>query len=331
VGSIVEIIIFTNSKKTETVFSAIQKSKAHNLIIYPAEELRKTVKTCTAGSLVYIDITGTEDKDIKNTIKFLSKNEKTHFGIIDPKNKYPDPAELFFSGCTDYISGNLIKAGLTLARFKKLEAFISETKGGAETDKKTGAISAANIIPSVSWDEIKNGKEYTFCFMFIELDNQKSMKKKFGTHNLNNFVSAFHDYVEKTVSPVNGRIWMWMDFGGLILFPFNGKKCDAVLNSFKLMMDKNIASIEEYDFNTILSFRISMHIGNTVYKVRGDTGSIVSDSINSIFHLGQKHTNKGSFTLTETVFEFIPDGLKEWFVQDGEYEGRQIMKMKKLT
>ncbi|MBP7583491.1 MAG: hypothetical protein KBA61_05635, partial [Spirochaetes bacterium] len=38
------------------------------------------------------------------------------------------------------------------------------------------------------------------------------------------------------------------------------------------------------------------HVGNTVYRVRGDTGSIISDSINSIFHLGQKYAPDSSYS-----------------------------------
>jgi hypothetical protein len=119
-------------------------------------------------------------------------------------------------------------------------------------------------------------------------------------------------------------VWMWMDFCGLVLIPFDGERCEAVLSCLRMVMNRAITSVEDCELGMLLSFRIALHIGNTVYRARGDTGSIISDSINSIFHLGQKFARPGHYLLTENVEPFIPSGVRDLFKGEGVYEGRMI-------
>ncbi len=149
-----------------------------------------------------------------------------------------------------------------------------------------------------------------------------------GASHIEKTIASFRKYLEKYFAPLQGQIWMWMDFGGLIIFPFDAEKCDAILASFRMILNRHIICIEEIDINTVLSFKIALNIGNTVYRKKGDTGNIISDSINSIFHLGQKYTPPGNFYLTREVFEYAPASLKKMFLDAGEYEGREILRMR---
>jgi hypothetical protein len=126
---------------------------------------------------------------------------------------------------------------------------------------------------------------------------------------------------------MNGRVWMWMDFCGLVLIPFDGERCEAVLSCLRMVMNRVIISAEECDLGILLSYRIALHIGNTVYRARGDTGTIISDSINSIFHLGQKFARPGHFLVTENAEPFIPAGVRDLFRSEGVYEGRMIYRL----
>ncbi|MCP4132230.1 MAG: hypothetical protein GY754_14760 [bacterium] len=333
------IILFSDNKNIPKCFTAIEKAKGFTLEYFPLSELKKQLKKPEPRSFIYVDISNNTAADIAKTAKFLAKQKGLCFGLIDSKGAVSDTAELFFNGASDYIGKGLFKEGIPVKRLKQAIDFKLPEAGSPpaadkieETIQKTAAkknASKANyILTGNSWKEIKPGKEYTFCFMFVELDNQAYIKKHLSGALLNDFTSAFHDILEETVAPINGQVWMWMDFCGLILLPFDGKKCDAIQTGFKLMLDRKIISFEDYPFNTLLSYRIALHIGNTLYKNRGNTGTIVSDSINSVFHLGQKYAKPNTFSLTEDVVEFIPEGLEEWFMPDAKFEGRNIIKMK---
>ena len=227
-------------------------------------------------------------------------------------------APLIISGKTPFASGITVKRLQDALNFKgaEIEAFLEKEKT-ANRDF---------ILSGSDWSGIKSGSEYTFLFMFIELDNKAEIRQM-GQEYAARVLDQFHDYITEVVSPARGKVWMWMDFGGLILFPFNGKECEAVIPAFKLMLDNRFTSSEIFDLDIFLTYRIAMHVGNTVYKTRGDTGTIVSDSINSIFHIGQKFAGTGTFCLTGEVFQYIPKGLGHCFAPAGEFEGREIMKM----
>ncbi len=321
-----DIVIFSDSRNIGELFSRI-KTKQYTFHYFPTSQLKKEIKNIESGTLLYIDVTHYEGSERGKILKYLSKLGNYRYGIIDPRGTINDIAEQFYNGACDYIGKGLFKEGISPSRLKKIiELTTIEGAKGAEPGKDE--VSAVRYILSGNdWNEIKPGNEYTFCFMFIELDEQKELIKKFGAAHIDSFLKSFQDLIERIVSPINGRIWMSLDFGALILIPFDGEKCDAILTGFRFIMARKIISIEEYDSKALLSYRIALHIGNTIYKSRGETGTIISDSINSVFHLGQKFTEPGNFYLTKELFPFIPRGLKKWFIPIGVYEGREIMRM----
>ncbi len=151
----------------------------------------------------------------------------------------------------------------------------------------------AAALSGGDWKGMRSGHEYVFSLMFIEMDNQDTLRREHGSEALAKFQQIFHDTVAGIVAPAQGRPWIWSEFGGVLLFPFNGDRCDAVVTCFRLMLNRKLLAIEMYDFDLLPSFRIALHIGATTYHARGQTGRIVSDSVNTIFHLGQKFTQAG--------------------------------------
>lgn len=322
------ITVFTDAKPVQKAFEKIEKNKSFSVEFFSQADLKKQVKKIPPRSLVYVDIGALTAPEQKKIVTFMQKQNELMVGYIDSRGAVDDIATLFHSGATDYVSKALLKNGLEVKRLKPVTAYGESLLPAVEEEVETAEKNY--ILSGDSWKSVKSGREYTFCFMFIEMDNQKNLKKSFGTQNLEKVIQEFHDYIARGVAPLNGKIWMWMDFGGLILFPFDGKKCDAILHGIKLMMNRAIFSVEDFDYDMIFSFRIALHVGNTVYETRGDTGEIVSDSINSIFHLGQKFAKPGNLYLTEDIEEFIPHGLEKSFLKEGIYEGREILRMRKL-
>lgn len=184
------------------------------------------------------------------------------------------------------------------------------------------------ILSGSDWKDVKTGSEYTFIIMLIELDGSSRLKKSYHRDQLDTLLKRLEDYISYVTEPNKGRIWMSMDTAWLLLFPFNGRRCSPLLTCSRLMLDRNIISAEDIGFNIPLSYRISLHIGNTVYKKRGDTGRIVSDTINSVFHLRQKYAEPGGFYVTQDIFPFIPKGLDDYFIPAGVFEGREIRRMR---
>jgi hypothetical protein len=320
-----KIIIFSNTKNIEKSFAGLVKNKSNLLQVSPAAELKKTIKKIPGGSLVYADISSFSTAEAPQALKLLAKLEESSYAVIDPKGSVTDIAELFHNGAADYINAPLLKKGIPMKRLDEIMKF----KKIKAPDEKLKALKKDYILSGNDWKKIQVGKEYTFCFLLVELDNKSELKGT-GPEQFNRITTAFRQYIEGMVAPVNGKIWMWMDFGGLVLFPFDGKKCDAIETAFRIMINRKLMSAVMVQLDINLTYRIALHVGNTIYKTKGETGTIISDSINSVFHLGQKYTEQGCFYMTEEAFIMTPAGLMNMFVPAGKYEGRNILRMRKI-
>jgi len=317
-----DIIIFSNTKNIDKIFSAVSKSKKFSVRILPAASLKKGARSIPKQTIVYADLSSFTKTEAPQIIKSLSKCDGSVFGIIDPKGMVDDVAALFHAGAGDYLGPHAVKKGIASKRIEDVLIFKQ-----IEPQEKLKALKKDYILSGRDWKGIAPGKEYTFVFMLVELDNKSELKGA-GNEYFNFITGSFKRYLEEHITPSNGRIWMWIDFGGLVIFPFDGGISNAIESGFRLMINRKLMSAEILHLDLLLSYRIAMHVGNTVYQARGQTGTIVSDSINSVFHLGQKYAKPGWFCLTEDMYHFVHPGLKSAFVPAGEYEGRSILRMK---
>jgi hypothetical protein len=320
-----KIAVFSNTKNIEKSFSGAVKGKKNLLQVYRAAELKKSLKNVPGGSLIYADVSSFNKTEVPQVFKLLAKLEGSLYGIIDPKGSITDIADLFHDGASDYLGAASLKKGIDQKRIDRIMKF----KQVEAIDEKTAAAKKNYIISGSDWKNIKQNQEYTFYFMFIELDNKNALKG-LAPEQLTDITNTFRQYIEDSVAPMGGRIWMWMNFGGLVLFPFDGKKCNIVEAALRLMVNRKLMSAETIQLDINLSYRIAMHVGNTVYKSKGETGEIISDSINSVFHLGQKYAEPNSFFLTDDIFMLLPANLMNYYIPAGEYEGRNIFRMKRI-
>lgn len=323
------VSVFSDSTPVKSCFARIEKAKPFTVTYHPSSDLKKKAGAVPADSVIYADITGMAQAGVKKLLAFLASSDRI-FGIIDPKGSSDDPAVFFHYGASDYIGKTLFREGIDAARINKVldfgKAFLTEQEPEPE------AVPVYSCpLSGTDWKNVMSGKDYTFCFMYIELDNQKDIKKRFTGKKLEEFTAKLHSFVEKSVSDIHGKIWMWADLGGLVLFPFNGNDCPAIFRGFNLMLNRRIISFEDFEYDMLLSFRIAIHIGDTTYRGRGETGKIVSDSINSIHHLKQNFAEPGHMYLTEDAYRYTPAAYKQFFISAGTYEGREIYRLLALT
>ena len=320
------LYVISNFKDLEKSFAGLSKSKKHTLRFVPASELKKTVAGASSDSFIYLDVSSLGEKEIPRAIKILSKLDVSHYGVIDPKGSVADIAELFLRyRASDYINAAILRKGILPKRIDQIMKF----RQIEDQDGKSRWLKKKYILSGCDWKNICEGDEYTFCLMFIELDD-KARLKRLSPEQFTAITNAFRGHVEETVSPMKGRLWIWLDIGGLVLFPFDGRKCEAFVAALRLMINRKLMSAEIVPLDINLSYRIAMHIGNTLYRGKGETGTIVADSLNTVFHLGQKYAEPCCFYITEDVHPFIPSNLTGYFMPAGEFEGRKIQRMRRI-
>src|SRR4030042_91531 len=231
-----KICLISDIKNMAQSFSVLAKAKKHPLQIVPVSQLKKTIKGISTGSFVYIDVSSRGRKENTQTLNLLAKLDGSLYGVIDPKGRISDIAELFQRfGASDYIDAVILKKGILPKRID----YIMKFRQMEDPDEKNRWLKKKYILSGCDWENICEGDEYTFCLMFIELDD-KAKLKGLSPEQFTAITGAFRKYVEETVAPMKGRIWIWLDFGGLVLFTFDGRKCESIVAAGRLVVQREI-------------------------------------------------------------------------------------------
>jgi hypothetical protein len=349
----VRIVLFSANQKVKDAFGTPALKGKVAIEVRTPSELVKALRCLSRDCLVYFDVAKLGEAEIGGVSRLLGKTGLPH-GFVDPGDRVRDVALLFQRGASDFIGGRILKHGIDSERFKrafaKHPAADRQAAGGGvharaktrkahpksrrtvsePSERKSGLVETPgeNVPSAASWADIEEGREYLFCLMYIELDSLAELRKSLGEKNILLTVKTFRDYVERSIASHGGRLWMWKEFTGLALFPFDGSRCDAVTPCLRLMLANRIFSADLPFLSASISYRIALHIGGTVYRRKGDTGEIVSDALNSVFHLGRKFLEPGNFYITKPVYEHAPEGLKKCFLEAGVFEGSVIMRMR---
>ncbi len=325
-----ELYVFSDS---DNIRDIVKLSGKNSQFEVPAFLSRKSVETVAhrmpAGTFAYVDVAGWESGEAKKILWPLFRTCDVFWGLVDPQGSFTDIAELFHVGVVDYLGPDEIGVGLTPSRIGRVMQYLERLMPGRmqELQQKEADDSYEEHNSVNSWDDIVPGQEYPFFFMFIELDDKDEMEQMYDRRHLDPALASFRSYVEKTVRPYNGRLWIWSRFGGIALFPLDFDRADPLQCGFKLMLFKHLYDVEGSMFPNIISFRVALHIGTTVYQ-KGNTGQVISDTLNSVFHLGQQYTEQGSFYITEDVCRVSADTLRDCLVDAGTFEGRNILRMR---
>jgi hypothetical protein len=322
-----DVIVFSDNPDISSCFLTYENTVGYSATYLPYKELRKSVKTLKKDAFIYVDVSGLMEDERGKLLKYLKNYSKRAYGIIDNMGMIKDIGALFHEGASDYIGKDALYEGVSLHRLKKAYE-LHQRKSHEAIEVSEIPETSEFIISPNDWSTVKPGKEYTFYFMYILLENITRLTKNFSDNQIVAADNAFKTYIDRRVTQFGGKIWMWNDFEGLVLFPFNGRKCNAILTCFGLMLSQKIYSVENPHFHSMLSIRIAIHIGNTIFKKAGNTGTIISDSINTIFNLGKKFCNPGNFYLTKQVLGFAHEGLKGCFIPAGTYDEMEIMRMR---
>lgn len=316
-------VLSDSPQDAKRLFKKVDRLKGCNLIYLPTDGYKALAKEVEKPTILYLDVTPLSAAERTKIFRSFDRIDNLEFAILDPRGTVEDVASVIHQGAFDYVGKALWKEGITPGRFKQAIDY-----SGFELEDGVGARGSVADSASGDWSGISSGKSYTFCLMFFELTLDEDWRKKSGKAHLDRVASALEGHLQRVVAPAKGRLWIWSEYGGVILFPFDGTSCDAILLSYRLMLNRTITSAEDYNFDTLLSYRIALHIGPTTYQPRGSTGTIISDTVNFLFHLGRGFAQPNNFYLTDPVRPFIPKGLEDAFVPSGSFEGIDIFRMR---
>ena len=318
-----DVLLFSDNPKLSQAFKV---RGAFRVRAVAWKDFRRTADEQTTPTLCYLDVATLPDGRLPACLRLLRSRSQLSYGLVDRRGQLRDVPRLFQEGAADYVDREALRAGVGSKRLMRVLAYLRTRRSDAPLGLPV--VMGGKLLPSgADWSQVVPEREYTFGLLFIELDGREEMEKKYGVKNLNIALASWRGFLEGAVKPAHGRMWIWSGFGGIVLFPFSGADCPALACLFRLVLFKHLYDIEDSHFPNFLSYRLAMMIGNLTYTQR-NVGSVVSDSLNSVFHLGQQFAEPGHFYVTEEVLRFGDPALKDYFLEAGHFEGRRILRMR---
>jgi class 3 adenylate cyclase len=317
-------VLFTNSPRKILGLPYFRGRGSQDLETRPRKDLKQALPSLEMSPFVYVDAGGLSQADLARILSLVSANPRVRFCIVDPAGQVSDVAALFHAGAVDYVGKSTAGSRPNPKRRAAMQSFAQRLgKGFGESPAAGADLQSAQ---GDGWGDIKAGREHAFAFLLIEVDNAEELKKRHEAENLAAAMATFREFVERIAAQYGGRPWMWSGFGGLLLFPLHERAPHAALCGLRILLSSIFYDCEQSILPGRLSFRMALSVGTTVYR-EGDTGRIISDAVNSIFHLGRRYTGPAQFVLTSDAYELVPQALRDYFQPAGSYEGRRIHRM----
>jgi hypothetical protein len=306
------------------------------------------------ADLTYVDISGLSEAELKKTMVQLKKSCKdSQWGIIDPKGSVKDSSALFFEGASDYLGASVLKTqgGLNARRYKEAlqwrTALISSTlqnnsdvsvsDNGTQSESKTEDFIKSGVkLPAVSafpgWKKIQTGKSMPFYLFYCALQGKVPLDSRLEGKALTQVHKKFVNLLTGRLKEADALLWMDTGKDCLFLVPPKVKCAELLIKAcLGMIASSPLLVLETLNINVPANFIFALHYGSISYTPPGKTGTVVSDAVNSVFHLGAKKAEPGRLTVSGALPDAsIPKSCYDVFASCGEYEGRKIWQTKKF-
>lgn len=282
-----------------------------------------------SADIVYLDIDGLTTTKISQFFQLLkSRLSNSAIGIYDSCGSIIDPAALFHDGAADYLGPSILSTTIDSIRFKRVIDYIG---GPVESVSQTEmhALQPAGSGSFPGWDKMRSGQLYDFFFLYIAIGNPTSIKTKIGEKRYNELLDRLNAYLHQVLSDLNSLAWMKNDSSTLFLLPPDEEKArNAIFRCLKINLTLPLTAYEVFYLEIPLTMIFAIHYGNSPYHAPGKTGTLISEDVNYIFHLGAKKAEPGRVTISSQAMSAIPNKLASFFKPAGVFETKEICSSK---
>jgi len=286
------------------------------------------------GDVTYVDFTGLdEDARRKALVTIRRRCAGEAWGIIDPEGTLDDPAMIFFSGACDYLGPAACRVGIDKARLRAVLAY-SSARRNTVLDCVAPAIPNGDSscdespqAPFCGWKSIVPGTVYPFFFLYVSVSAQLNLKTRLGEAGYVNFRDRLRTLCQQTFSEAEPLLWMETDASALYLVPPQAANVSAVTETcLRMLLGAPLLGYERLYLPFPITFSFALHSGSTEFAPPGKTGTIVSDAVNYIYHLGSKHAGPGRLTVSEEAAKLtVTPRFEDLFTPAGNFEGRAVL------
>lgn len=250
------------------------------------------------------------------------------WGVLDPYGAVEDPAALLRSGASDYLGPALLRRGaaVTGERVREAASFAARRAASAGARKACDDGGAGRDAAFPGWGKLVEGETYRFLFCFASIADQGRVQARIGERRMDALRAAFRDHLDGWARERGGIVWIHDAASNLLLFPIppaDGGAGEPLLGAFRMVLDQILLGYETFRMEVPLGFRFAFHSGEAPWKRPGATGSVVSEHVNFIYHLGARGAPRSALVVSEDAGP-EPAFLADLFEDAGAFEGRRL-------
>ena len=229
-------------------------------------------------------------------------------------------------------------SGLKGADIKELMIKAKDTKNSADSGVEGAKFLSSNIklpAPSVfpGWKKMQSGMSVPFYLMYCSIEGKTPLDSRFNEKTVAAIHKRFVEFLKDNFEGSEALLWMNTGREYLFLFPPKQKSIEIGIKAcMNMLISAPLFTLECLDITIPTNFIFALHYGTIKYKPPGQTGTVVSDAINFVFHLGTKKAELGRLTISgELPGVSIPKQFQDCFISSKDFEGRKIFQTKKFV
>lgn len=236
----------------------------------------------------------------------------------------------------------LCKEGMDRCRLKALLSWV-EARQNASTGNNKKPINLAEIEDCIAesdkpgnafpgWKAIKPGNIYNFYFFYVSVSAHTNLKSRLGEKAYKIFMDKFRMLLQQSFLESDCILWMETDSNALYLVPPKKQNATSIIViALRILLSAPLLAYEKLHIPFPVKFTFALHYGQSEYAIPGKTGTIISDAINYIHHLGAKKAEPERLSISEEAAHLLEDKrLGQFFAEAGVFEKQRIFHSKKF-
>jgi hypothetical protein len=310
-----KVVLITRSKVLEQLFDSVDL-----LRLNPAE-LDPYSLPWGPEELVYLDLGSVPRRQRDEWIERLGATRGLRWSVIDRAGAHTDPAALFRQGALDYLGAALADGIVGPARLAAIEAYADRLDNHASRTSRPRNHHGSSFP---GWDALSEGTSYELCALFTGVWDADGLRTRLGEQRFARFKAAVLGVVNSIIQEHGGLLWISDDQSFLALFPPEPAS-QLVVSAMRVLANMRLISYEQLRLEQEVGFlHFCLRRCELPWQKPGQTGTVVSDALNYMYHLGRKFTPPCAIDLVDDLAETLEPRLKAFFSGVGSFENRPI-------
>lgn len=306
-------ILLSKSRSLELLFEPCPERR-------PPQDLDELTSDPPDDAVIYLDAAALPKRGLADALDRLSSSRHLRWALIDRARTFHDPAAIFHAGGCDYVGPEAQEGAIDAQRLERVAAYAARLD--PEASRHHAHRAHGSSFPG--WDALEEGKSYELLTLYAALADADGLRTRLGENRFARLKANAQTLAANLAQDAGGLLWIVDDRSFLLLFQPE-TVTQVITSCLKVLANMQLISFEQFRLEQeTVSLSFSLRRAPVPWQKPGKTGTVISDALNYIFHLGRRFTPPGSIDLVDGLGAELPPRLAARLESAGDFEGRPV-------